>query len=119
MLLSAARMDADGHVGHDGHDVHDVHYRRARFATRLPADRLYTRSPFWIVEHGSGVWRIGLTKFASRMLGDVVDLGFEVKPGDQIALGDAVGWLEGFKAKTELYTVVTGQFGGANPDLDA
>jgi glycine cleavage system H protein len=97
----------------------DVHYKRSRFATRLPADRLYTPAHFWILEHAAGVWRVGLTKFAGRMLGDVVDLGFEVRPADPVQLGDTIGWLEGFKARTDLYAVVTGTFAGANPDLEA
>lgn len=97
----------------------DVRYKRSRFATRLPSDRLYTASHFWIAQQDDGLWRIGLTKFASRMLGDVVDLGFDVKPGDRIELGQSIGWLEGFKARTDLYTVAAGRFAGRNPDLDA
>jgi glycine cleavage system H protein len=96
----------------------ELHYRRARFATRLPTDRLYTTSHFWIVEEEPGVWRVGLTKFAARMLGDVVDLGFEASAGDAVELGQTVGWLEGFKARTDLYTVVAGRFVGGNPALD-
>lgn len=96
----------------------DVHYKRSRFATRLPGDRLYTASHFWILEAEPGTWRVGLTKFASRMLGDVVDLGFDVKPGDTVELGQSIGWLEGFKARTDLYTVVAGRFEGGNPQVD-
>ena len=56
----------------------DIHYKRSRFSTRLPWDRLYTASHFWVLEAEPGRWRVGLTKFAARMLGDVVDLEFEV-----------------------------------------
>lgn len=98
--------------------MNDVHYRRARFSTRLPADRLYTPSHFWVQEHAPGLWRIGLTKFAARMLGDVVDIGFDTSVGTTVALGDAVGWFEGFKARSDLYAVVAGTFIAANPDLD-
>lgn len=97
----------------------DIYYKRARFSTRLPADHLYTASHFWIVPQEPGVWRVGLTKFAARMLGEVVDLGFEARPGDPVELGQTIGWLEGFKARTDLYTVVAGHFVGGNPDLDA
>lgn len=96
----------------------DVHYRRARFATRLPADRLYTPAHFWLLQHEPGIWRVGLTKFAARMLGDIVDLGFETRAGDAVELGDTIGWLEGFKARTDLYTVASGTFAGGNPDLE-
>jgi glycine cleavage system H protein len=95
-----------------------VHYKRARFATRLPADRLYTAAHFWIFEHMPGVWRVGLTKFAARMLGDIVDLEFDVRADEVVQLGQAIGSLEGFKARSDLYTVVEGRFMRGNPALD-
>lgn len=98
--------------------LQDIHYRRSRFSTRLAGDRLYTASHFWLLEHEPGVWHVGLTKFAARMLGDVVDIGFDVATGTDVALGEAVGWFEGFKARSDLYTVVAGTFAGGNPDLD-
>jgi glycine cleavage system H protein len=64
------------------------------------------------------VWRVGLTKFAARMLGDVVDIGFEAASGVEVQLGDAVGWFEGFKARSDLYTVVSGTFVRGNPELE-
>jgi glycine cleavage system H protein len=70
------------------------------------------------MEAEPGLWRVGLTKFAARMLGDVVDIGFDATPGLQVQLGDPVGWLEGFKARSDLYTVVSGIFVRANPDLE-
>ena len=97
----------------------DIHYRRSRFATRLAGDRLYTASHFWALEREAGLWRVGLTKFAARMLGDVVDLGFDAPPGAVVGLGDTIGWFEGFKARTDLYSVVAGSFAGGNPELDA
>jgi glycine cleavage system H protein len=98
--------------------VEDIHYRRSRFSTRLAGDRLYTASHFWALEHEPGLWRVGLTKFAARMLGDVVDIGFDAEAGTTVTLGDVVGWFEGFKARTDLYTIVTGTFMRGNPELD-
>src|SRR5439155_9580978 len=60
-----------------GASVGDLYYRRCRFSTKLMTDRVYTPSQFWVKEHYPGCWRVGLTKFAARMLGDVVDVGFE------------------------------------------
>jgi glycine cleavage system H protein len=99
-------------------DVQIIPYKRSRFSTRLPVDRLYTPSHFWLVEAEKGIWRVGFTKFATRMLGDMVEFGFEAKPGDLIAVGQAIGWVEGFKALTDLYCVVNGKFLGVNPDLN-
>jgi glycine cleavage system H protein len=97
------------------HSVADLHYRRSRFSTRLLTDRLYTASHFWAKEERPGVWHVGLTKFAARMLGDVVDVGFDVQSGADVRLGEAIGWFEGFKARSDLYSIVEGRFLGGNP----
>jgi glycine cleavage system H protein len=95
----------------------DIHYRRSRFSTRLPWDRLYTASHFWVREAEPGCWQVGLTKFAHRMLGDIVDLEFEIPDGGAVGVGEVIGSLEGFKARTELYAVLDGTFRGGNPAL--
>src|SRR5688572_11917161 len=97
--------------------VGDLYYRRSRFSTRLLTDRLYTASHFWAQEERPGVWRVGLTKFAARMLGDVVDVGFDAASDAPVRLGDAIGWFEGFKARSDLYSIVSGRFLGPNPVL--
>jgi glycine cleavage system H protein len=98
-------------------DIEELYYRRVLFKTRLLNDRLYTASHFWIQQQEAGVWRVGLTKFASRMLGDVVDVGFDCKEGDAVQIGDSIGWFEGFKARTDLFSVAGGMFLGSNPLL--
>jgi glycine cleavage system H protein len=98
-------------------DIPELYYRRSLFRTRLLRDRLYTASHFWLKEEEPGVWRIGLTKFASRMLGDVVEIAFEIPQGAPVQIGDAIGWFEGFKARSDLYAVAAGTFAGANPEL--
>lgn len=116
----------------------EIRYRRSRFATRLAADRLYTAGHYWLREtepglwrvelaepdlrercvYTPGLWRVGLTAFALRMLGEIVDLGFDVAPGSAVQLGQTVGWLEGFKAVSDLYVPFSGTFEGGNPALD-
>jgi glycine cleavage system H protein len=95
-----------------------VRYKRSRFTTRLPADFLYTAAHMWLARDGeAGTWRVGFTKFAVRMLGEVVESGFEVKPGAALAVGQVIGWLEGFKASTDLYCALSGEFIAPNPLL--
>jgi len=96
-----------------------VPYKRSRFQTRLPKNRLYTASHFWLHEREPGLWRIGFTRFATRMLGDLVESGFEVKPNDPVKVGQVIGWVEGFKALTDLFCVADGAFLGGNPAIDA
>ena len=94
-----------------------LHYKRSHFATQLPCDYLYTPSHAWMAADGTNRWRVGITKFATRMLGEMVDHGFEKGPGNSVAVGDIVGWVEGFKAISDVYCVVTGKFLEGNAAL--
>lgn len=93
-------------------------YRRSKFSTRLPTDRLYTEAHFWLRAEEAGTWRVGFTRFATRMLGELVEFDFELKPGTSVSVGDVVGWAEGFKAVTELYAPLDGSFAGGNDALE-
>jgi len=64
------------------------------------------------------LWRVGVTRFAQRMLGDLVEYGFEVKPEQTIERGEIIGWIEAFKATTDIYFVGDGQFLRANAILE-
>ena len=92
-------------------------YKRSHFATQLPVDYLYSPSHAWIARQDEGLWRVGLTKFATRMLGEMVDHGFEAQPGSPVHPGQIVGWVEGFKAISDLFCIADGQFAGGNPAL--
>ena len=94
-----------------------IAYKRARFATRLPVDRLYTRAHYWMHQAEPGLWRVGFTKFATRMLGDMVEFQFDSQPGDAVEVGQKLGWIEGFKAVSDIYSAATGRFAGSNPAL--
>lgn len=95
-----------------------IYYRRARFSARLPIDRLYTPSHYWLFQREPGLWEVGFTKFALRMLGDVVEFSFSPAIGDKVEVGQAVGTVEGFKALSDIYCVASGAFAGGNQDLD-
>lgn len=94
-----------------------LHYKRSHFATQLPAGYLYVPSHAWLARQADGRWRVGLTKFATRMLGEMVDHGFQVEPGAPIAVGQIIGFIEGFKAISDLYCVGDGRFLTGNPAL--
>ena len=91
-------------------------YKRSNFATRLPLDCRYSPSHCWLTER-NGAWRVGFTKFATRMLGEIVDHGFSIEVGSPVRSGQIVGWIEGFKAISDLFCVVDGEFRGGNPGL--
>src|SRR5436305_11529045 len=64
-------------------------YRRNRFQSRLPKAYRYTAAHFWLAELSPGLWRVGFTRFATRMLGEIVEHGFEAD-GRPVAVGQAV-----------------------------
>lgn len=92
-------------------------YKRSRFTTHLPVAYAYTASHAWLAAEAEGVWRVGLTRFATRMLGEMVDHGFEVEPASGVTCGQIIGWVEGFKAISDLFCVAEGEFLGGNPLL--
>jgi glycine cleavage system H protein len=98
-----------------------VLYKRATFVTHLPKSHLYTRSHSWLAhdeEPGkTGCWRVGFTKFALRMLGELVDVQIERAPGAAVQPGDILGVIEGFKAVSDLYCAGRGTLVGGNPAL--
>ena len=96
----------------------DVRYKRSRFSTRLPRARRYTAGHLWLREAPDNTWQVGITKFALRMLGDPVEMDFEVRPGDRLETGQVIGWVEGFKAVSDLFAPIPGVFVGSNPALD-
>lgn len=108
-----------------------IRFRHAHFSARFPVGYRYAPSHFWLApadaaatvatagECTRGLWRVGFTKFATRMLGELVELTLDIAPGDDIAAGQRLGTVEGFKAVSDLYGVAEGRFAGANAALTA
>jgi glycine cleavage system H protein len=94
-------------------------YKRSNFVTHLPVDCLYSPSHFWIAQITPERRRVGFTKFATRMLGEIVEVRFEKKPGSALVSGEILGSIEGFKAISDLYSCAEGTFVAANPALSA
>ena len=94
-----------------------LYYKRSHFVTHLPVDYLYSPSHAWIARQDSEHWRVGLTKFATRMLGEMVDHGFEIEIGAPVQPGEIIGWVEGFKAISDLFCIAAGEFASSNPIL--
>jgi glycine cleavage system H protein len=94
-------------------------YKRSNFVTHLPVDCLYSPSHFWIAKMGGARLRIGFTKFATRMLGEIVEVRFEKTPGAPVESGEIVGSIEGFKAISDIYSCASGTFAGSNPEIGA
>ena len=92
-------------------------YKKSHFVAHLPIDYQYSPSHAWIARQPDGLLRVGLTKFATRMLGELVDHGFEPALESPVANGQIIGWIEGFKAISDIYCIADGTFRGGNPKL--
>lgn len=92
-------------------------YKRATFVTHLPVECRYSPSHFWLREIEPGLWRIGFTKFATRMLGEVVEVQWEKTEGAAVTCGEIIGSIEGFKAISDIYCAADGEFVSGNADL--
>lgn len=98
-----------------------VRFKHARFSARFPDSFRYSRSHYWMapVDGEPNLWRVGFTKFATRMLGELVDCDWKLKEGDPVLPGNNIGWVEGFKAASDVYAVMKGSFAWGNPALKA
>jgi glycine cleavage system H protein len=47
----------------------------------------------------------------------MVEVQIDAQPEVQVDLGERIGWIEGFKAVSDVYSVVRGRFARANPAL--
>jgi glycine cleavage system H protein len=97
-------------------DSKTIKYKRSKFSTHLPIDYVYTKSHFWIKKSNECL-KIGLTKLAVRMLGELVECEFEIEPNTKLKKGEIIGWVEGLKANSDIYSVVEGTFLSSNTEL--
>jgi len=97
-----------------------VRFKHARFSARLPKGFRYSLSHYWMQEEedNPGIWRVGFTKFATRMLGELVEARYEVGAGDTLSSGEQIRYVEGFKAASDLFCVMEGKFVRGNPILE-
>lgn len=64
-----------------------------------------------------GEWRVGFTKFATRMLGELVEADFPIPLGETVESGQEIGTVEGFKAASDVFCAMEGSFAGGNRAL--
>ena len=93
-----------------------IRFKRNRFVARFPRQYRYSLAHFWLAEEEPGEWRVGLTHFATRMLGEIVEFDVETPVGDEVETGTVIGWIEGMKAVTDLFCVASGELLGMNPE---
>lgn len=83
--------------------------------SEIPQHLRYTQEHEWLRADGDR-WRVGITRFATTELGDVVMVELP-RVGDAVARGDAVGTIESVKAVSELYAPISGKITAVNDAL--
>jgi glycine cleavage system H protein len=103
-----------------------IRFRHAHFSARFPVGLRYSPSHYWMsaadpsaaAGDGEQIWRVGFTKFATRMLGELVEMVIDVDAGRPVRAGDRLGTVEGFKAVSDLFCVIDGSFVEGNPAIN-
>ena len=83
----------------------------------IPADLRYSQDHLWVrPDPGAGLVRVGLTDFAQRSLGNVVEVTLPGL-GETIKAGQACGDIESVKSVDDLVAPVAGTVRARNDDL--
>ncbi|MGW0661297.1 glycine cleavage system protein GcvH [Streptodolium elevatio] len=82
----------------------------------IPEDRSYTKDHEWAQQAQAGRWRIGLTDFAQRQLGDVVYVELPAT-GVKLDANEPLGSVESVKAVSEIYMPLGGTVTAVNDML--
>ena len=90
-------------------------YEACRYSQEALRGRLYTPDHYWLQQESPHVWRVGLTPWIVRMLGDIEAYRINIAPGAALKLNDALGTVEGLKAVVKLRAPVAGTFLHCNP----
>lgn len=84
----------------------------------LATDRRYLRNHMWVRPQGETL-QLGFSSYAVRLLGDLHHLQWSVAPGEAIAAGQVIGFIEGSKATSDLYAPLAGTVVELNPQVVA
>jgi glycine cleavage system H protein len=84
----------------------------------LPVDRLYARNHMWAMVVG-GRTRFGLSAYAVRLLGEFRHVEWSVRPGDLLARGKPLGYVEASKATSDLFAPAAGRVVAVNDAVAA
>jgi len=84
----------------------------------LPTDRRYARNHMW-ADAAEGGWRVGLSAYAVKLLGDLSHLEWSVEVGTPVEARQQIGFVEGSKATSELFAPLAGEVRRINPAVVA
>ncbi len=84
----------------------------------IPNQLRYTKEHEWVAATDTtGIFRMGITDFAQRALGDIVYIQMP-KPGEEVSADKICGEVESTKSVSEIYAPVTGKIALVNDLLN-
>jgi glycine cleavage system H protein len=83
----------------------------------VPKDLLYSKDHEWVKKEEDGTYKVGITEFAQKELGDIVFVELP-ETDSQIHAGDSFGSVESVKTVSELYAPVAGTVAETNEELE-
>lgn len=83
----------------------------------VPKDLLYSKDHEWVKKEANGTYKVGITEFAQKELGDIVFVELP-ETDSQVNAGDSFGSVESVKTVSELYAPVAGTVAETNKELE-
>jgi glycine cleavage system H protein len=88
----------------------------------IPEELRYSRDHEWVgggpdPDAAADVFRVGITDYAQRELGDIVFVQL-AEPGTTVTAGEAIGEVESTKSVSDLFAPVSGTVVARNAALD-
>jgi glycine cleavage system H protein len=85
--------------------------------TDIPSDLRYSKDHLWArVDPHTSLVRVGVTDFAQRSLGDVIDVT-PPRLGETVKAGESCGDIESTKSVSDLISPVSGTVRACNDEL--
>ena len=84
----------------------------------LPTDRQFVNNHMWVLPTDAG-YRLGLTAYAVKLLGDMRRLEWSVAADTRIEKGQSMGTIEASKATSDLFVPMSGTLLEFNPAVVA
>jgi glycine cleavage system H protein len=91
-------------------------FMMGKFEARFPTDRKYARNHMWAQADG-GVFRLGFSSYAVRLLQDVYFLEWSIDADTQLRDKQEIGSIESSKAESALYAPMSGRLTEFNESL--
>jgi glycine cleavage system H protein len=84
--------------------------------SNIPSDLQYTKTHEWLRSLPGGLIEVGITDHAQHALGDLVFVEVP-EAGRKVSAGEPCAVVESVKAASDVYSPITGEIAGGNPEL--